>query len=116
MILLAGIFGTVRPPDAIKKWSPTGEVGGLFLFLNTILKLMIYGAGIYALFNFIFAGWSFMSSGGDAQKMEKAWGLIWQSLLGLLVAAGSFVLAAVVGLIIFGDAKAIIVPKLYKPQ
>lgn len=109
------IIGEIAPPAGVKKWGG-GGVGGLFLFLNAVLKLLIYGAGVYALFNFVFAGWSFLTAGGDSQKMQKAWGLIWQSLLGLLIAAGSFVIAAVVGLLIFGDPSAILVPRLYGPD
>ena len=112
-VLAADLFGRVTPPAAVGKYG-TGP-GGLFLFINNILKLLIYGAGLFALFNFILAGYGFMAAGGDADRMAQAWAKIWQSLLGLAVAAGAFVIAGVVGLIIFGDPKAILQPKLYTP-
>jgi len=112
-VFAADLIGKVTPPAAIGKYSPGPE--GLFSFINNILKLLIYGAGLFALFNFIFAGYGFITAGGDAEKMNIAWSKIWQSILGLLVAAGAFVIAGVIGLIIFGDAGAILQPKLYKP-
>jgi hypothetical protein len=72
--------------------------------LNLILQTLIVGAGIYALFNLVLAGYSFMSAGDDPKKIEGAWAKIWQTLLGLAVAAGAFVLAAIFGRLLFGSA------------
>lgn len=102
------IFGTINPPDAIK-----GEAGiGLGKLLDTTLKLLIVGAGIYSLFNLIFAGYAFMSAGEDAKKVAGAWAKIWQSMLGLAVAAGAFVLAAIFGKLIFGQWDFILNPQI----
>jgi hypothetical protein len=113
--LPAGIFGTIKPPDQLVGKYDTATPQGLFTFLNNIMKLMIYGAGLFALINFILAGYGFLSANGDSQKVEQAFAKIWQSLIGLLIAAGAFILAGVIGLIVFGDASAILQPKLYKP-
>lgn len=105
---LADIFGTIRPPDAIKG---TAEEG-LGKLLNTTLKLLIVGAGIFSLFNLVFAGYAFMSAGDDAKKVAGAWAKIWQSMLGLAIAAGAFVLAAIFGKLIFGRWDFIINPAI----
>lgn len=103
-------FGTVRPPEAVSNF---GDVeGGLGTFLNRILLVMIVGAGIYSLFNFVMAGYSFLSAGDDSKKVEAAWAKIWQTALGLAVAAGAFVLAAIFGMLIFGRADAILNPTI----
>lgn len=110
----AGIFGQINPPPGVDKYtSSQGE--GLIKLLNNILKLMIIGAGIFALVNFVVAGYGFMNAGGDAKKVEAAWAKVWQSLLGLLITAGAFTIAAVAGQIIFGDWSAILQPKIYEP-
>ena len=114
-LLPAGIFGTIKPPDAIGKYD-TNTPQGLFTFINNVMKIMIVGAGIFALINFILAGYMFISANGDAQKVEQAFAKIWQSLIGLMIAAGAFILAGVVGLLVFGDASAILQPKLYAPD
>lgn len=104
-------FGTVSPP-------PTGYGGvfsGLVPFLNNILRLLFVIAGLFAFFNLVIAGFQFMSAGGDSKAIEKAWSRIWQSLIGLLIIVGSFLLAAIFGYILFGDATAILQPKIWGP-
>jgi len=113
--LAANFFGQIKPPPGVDKYSGTGGEG-LITFLNNILKLLVVGAGIFALLNFIIAGYGFMSANGDAQKITNAWAKIWLSSLGLLVAAGSFTLAAIFGRLIFGNWDAILLPKIYGPQ
>jgi len=73
---------------------------------------MIVIAGVYALFNLIFAGYAFMSAGDDAKKVAGAWAKIWQSLWGLAIAAGAFVLAAIFGQLIFRQWDFILNPQI----
>jgi hypothetical protein len=89
--------------------------GGLILFLTNILRLVFVAAGLFAFINLILAGFQFMSAGGDAKQVEKAWGKIWQSLMGLILVVGSFALAALFGYLLFGDAGFILNPKIYAP-
>lgn len=113
---MLGPFGQITPPPFI---GPNGygdlTAGGLVQFLNNILRLMIMAAGIFALFNLVIAGYGFMSAGGDPKGIENAWNKIWQSLLGLVIVLGSFVLAAIFGYLLFGDPMAILQPKIYGP-
>lgn len=88
---------------------------GLITFLNNILRLVFVVAGLYALLNLIIAGYSFMSAGGDPKAVEKAWAKIWQSLIGLLIIVASFLLAALFGWLLFGNASAILTPTIYGP-
>jgi len=108
---LADIFGTINPPFPIANIEAGAGIGRL---LNTVFKLMIIIAGVYALFNLIFAGYAFMSAGDDAKKVAGAWAKIWQSLWGLAIAAGAFVLAAVFGQLIFGQWDFILNPQIPK--
>jgi len=110
-------IGPINPPPGIKEWIGVGggEVPGLIPFANALLKLTITLAGLYAFFNLVIAGYQFMSAGGDAKKVGEAWSKIWQSLIGLLIVAGSFVLAAIFGWLLFGNAGAILNPKIYGP-
>jgi|SRR3990170_2878693 len=94
----------------------TGTAGeGLITLLNNMVRLAIVAAGIYAFFNLILAGYAFLSAGGDPKNITKAWEKIWQTLLGLMIVAGSFVLAAIFGWVIFHDATALLSPKVYGP-
>lgn len=95
-------FGQVIPPAQVTAFSnsPGAGIGKLIQYG---VWLLIITACIYALFNFIIAGYSFMSAGDDSKKISSAWAQIWQTVLGLAVAAGAFVLAAIFGSIIFKD-------------
>ncbi|MCX6791740.1 MAG: hypothetical protein NT149_01750 [Candidatus Gottesmanbacteria bacterium] len=89
--------------------------GGLILFLTNILRLVFVAAGMFAFINLILAGFQFMGAGGDSKAIEKAWGKIWQSLMGLILVVGSFALAALFGYLLFGNAGFILNPKIYGP-
>ncbi|MCK4588585.1 hypothetical protein KAT60_02090 [Candidatus Woesebacteria bacterium] len=113
-ILANNLFGEVKPPANIVGFEGLRE-GGLTTFINNILKLLIVGAGIYAVINLVLAGYAFMSAGDDPKKMEGAWQKIFQTLIGLAFAAGAFVLAAIFGQLIFGDPDALLQLKIFGP-
>ena len=92
------------------------EEGGLGKFLNNIFILITAGAGIFALFNFIMAGYAYMSSNGDEKKIEQAWSKIWQSVIGLTIVGSAFLIAALAGWILFDDPSFILKPKIYGPN
>lgn len=96
-------FGTVTLPSEVQaKYgsSPGQAIGNL---IQIVIWLLIIGAGLYALINLVLAGYSFMAAGDDAKKVAGAWAMIWQTILGLAVSAGAFVLAALFGQLIFGS-------------
>lgn len=94
------LFGNIKPPPGIDKYitatagQPAGA--GLFLFLSNLFKLAAVIGGIYVIFQFITAGYAYISANGDVKKTEAAWNKIWQSILGLVIISSAFVLAGVV--------------------
>ena len=110
MIVLAADLGIVSPPDGIASFEETAGLAG---FIGNILKTLIVLAGVYAVFNFVLAGYSFMSAGDDPKKVQGAWQKIWQTLIGLIFAAGAFVIAALAGQLIFKDANALLQIKIF---
>jgi hypothetical protein len=110
---LANVIGTINPPAAITSRFGTAETGGLGLFMNLIVNLLIAGAGIYAFINFILAGYDFISAGGDSKKVGAAWGKITNTITGLVIIAASFVFAALLGLLLFGNTTALLNPVLF---
>jgi hypothetical protein len=104
-------FGTIAEPGPLGRFGGL-ENGALGAFLTLMFRVFIIGAGLYALLNLILAGYAFMSAGGDPKQIQGAWAKIWQTLLGLAVTAGAFVLAAIFGLLIFGDSNAILNPTI----
>lgn len=106
-LIAANPFGQITAPTTNFNSDPGLAVGEL---IQLVLRLLIIGAGIYALFNLVLAGYAFMSAGDDSKKVAGAWAKIWQTLLGLAFAAGAFVLAAIFGQLIFGKWDFILSP------
>ncbi|HWA52311.1 MAG TPA: hypothetical protein VG895_04610 [Patescibacteria group bacterium] len=104
-------IGHVPLPTALSNFGDVSG-GGIGKFLNLVLKLLIVGGGIYALFNLVLAGYAFLSAGDDPKKVEGAWARIWQTAIGLLFMAGAFVLAAIFGKLIFNDWTFILNPQI----
>ena len=113
-MILSSPFGSVGLPGPLTTFGEL-QAGGLGKFINLFIQLLIIGAGVYALFNFILAGYGFLSAGDDAGKMAGAWSKIYQSVLGLAVAAGSIVLAAIFGWLLFRDTNALLQPTIITP-
>jgi hypothetical protein len=109
-LLAQNPFGNIEAPQtAFSGMSGAEAIGSL---IERILQLLIVGAGIYALFNLVMAGYAFMSAGDDAKKVAGAWAKIYQTLLGLTFSAGAFVLAAIFGQLVFGDPMFILHPQI----
>ena len=106
----SSIFGQVKPPPGV-----TPGVSGLGNLLGAMLRIMVVIAGIWALFNFILAGYQFIQAGGDSKAVSAAWARIWQSMVGIIIVAASFLFAAIIGQIFFGSPTAILSPKLITP-
>jgi flagellar biosynthesis protein FlhB len=102
-------FGPISPP-AGTQFGTTGNEA-LVNFLNKIFQVLIVIAGVYAVLNLILAGYQFISAGGNPENVEKAWSRIWQTLVGLLIVAGAFVIAGIVSFLLFGDAGKILNPQ-----
>ncbi len=105
------IFGQISPPTG--NYSP--DITGLTQLTTNLLRLAILGAGLWAFLNIIIAGFSFLTAGGDPKKVAAAWERIYLSITGLVVIVASFILAAIVGYLIFGDPLFILKPQIYKP-
>jgi hypothetical protein len=115
-----GIFGNITNPFApagldVPAYSTSTQGQGLITILASLLRLSVVLAGVYTLFNIILAGYGFLSAGGDPKLIQKSWERIWRSILGLVIVAGSYLIAMIIGWIIFGDINAIVYPRIYTP-
>jgi hypothetical protein len=114
IIAQADIWGRIGRPSFLTNLG--GDPGaGIGRLINVGLNVLVVGAGIYALFNFVLAGYSFMSAGGDPGKIANAWAKIWQTAVGLALVAGTLVIAAIFGELIFDDPTFFITPSIPTP-
>jgi Type IV secretion system pilin len=95
-------LGTLTPPtDAfapVQGMVGVDAVGGpIAEFISNFLGFMTGLAGIMFLIYMIFAGLSWVSSGGDKGKVEAARSQMTQAALGLVVVIAAYAIAGVVG-------------------
>ncbi len=112
-------FGKVSPPPAVAAYDVAAGGGGnigLFLFISNAIKLVAIIAGLFSLFNIIFAGFTYITNSGDTNAVETAWKSIYMSLIGLILIVGSFTITAVISWLIFGDAMFILNPTIQGPS
>ena len=107
-------FGEVSPPPGLDLGS--GGVEDIPILVTILLRTLIVIAGVYSVINFILAGFAYISAGGDSKRIQDATAKIWQTVLGLVVAAGAFVIAGVIGSILFGDPGALLDIKIFVPN
>lgn len=107
-------IGKITPPANLPELFITGDpkLTGLISLINTLLRVTFIIAGLWSFMNIILAGFGFLSAGGDDKKIAKSWAQMWQSLIGLLIIVSSFVIAAIIGIVLFNDPSAILVPKI----
>lgn len=112
-------FGAITNPlgkyNSYGELNATGTHGGLIAFISNVLKFVTIAAGLFALLNLIIAGFTYISSGSDSKKTTEAWARIYMSLIGLVLIVGAYAIAAILGLLLFGRADAILNPTIYGP-
>ncbi len=105
---LFGILGEIKAPDGPSKYGQTAQ--GLFTFLGNLFRLGLVVASIYAIFQFIQAGYLYMS--GDPKKIDQAWNKIYQTMIGLVIISAAF---ALVGIISYIVGTNLLNPTIYGP-
>lgn len=92
--LLAQI-GTITPPDSIPDpgANPTVFIAGI---IRAGIQLLLIVSFIAALLWTMFAGFRFITSGGDPKSTGQAWTQIYWGLVGMLIVGGSFAIIILV--------------------
>jgi len=106
------IFGTIAPPPGVDKYNPPGGGIGIVPFMSNLIRVATIVAGIWSMINFILAGFYYVTSGDNKSNIEKANDKMTRTVIGLLIIVASYTIAALIGLIIFGDATFILNPQL----
>lgn len=106
------IFGKIDKP--IRYEGLDDPSSGLIFFLTNVINFIIILAGIFTLVNFVSAGYGYLTGAGDPQKTANAGKKILQSLLGLVIVAAAFVIAALIGRILFDNTDALLNLLIFK--
>ncbi|MEX0896303.1 MAG: hypothetical protein WDZ94_05245 [Patescibacteria group bacterium] len=112
----SSVLGGVRRPSSVNLFNVrtdgTGDGIGIVLFISNLLTLFTIIAGIWVMFNILRAAYMFISSAGDTGTYEKVRELLTTSVIGVTIIASAYILAGLIGWIIFGDPTFILRPTL----
>lgn len=114
-------IGGVKAPPGVARFDRSiinngGDPGvqniGIILFISNLLKVFTIIAGIWAMFNLIMGGYTFITSMSDAGAAEKVKTSITMTVIGIAIIAGAYIIAGLIGALMFGDPNFILQPEL----
>jgi uncharacterized membrane protein len=117
------IIGNITPPEQLTGtggYGPdvtgqTGDGGGLIGLVSNIIKAIMVVGGVWAFINFVIAGITFVISADKPDDIKAANSKMTNSLIGLVIMTSSFVIAGLIGYLLYGNAGALLNPTLYGP-
>lgn len=68
--------------------------------ISTVIGVMTAVAALYFIFQFIIAGYQWISSGGEKNNLEEARNKITNSLIGLIIVVGAWIIIGIIGKIV----------------
>jgi len=109
----SAIIGGVTAPDAISNInSKSGGDIGLIFFLSRAINFANIVAGILVMINFVSSGFLYITGASSASNMSKINQKMMWSIVGILMIIGSYTLAAIFGVVFYGDPTFIINPTI----
>lgn len=110
------IIGTIEAPAGVAAFdAASGGQIGLFLFISRMITLATIVAGIWILFNFILAGYTYISAQGNTKANEEVKNKLTYSVVGLVLIVVSYIAVGMLGLIFFGRADFFLNPDICGP-
>jgi hypothetical protein len=107
-------LGQITKPQGVAQFDAAAGGGiGLLVFISTLIQIFTVVAGVWVFFQFLMAGYEFLISNGDTAAYGKARDRITMSVLGLIIITAAYTIAALVGLLFFGDATYILNPQIF---
>ena len=112
------IFGEINLPEGISRYDAQagGDTIGLLSFFSNLINLFTIIMGLYVVYNFIMAGYLYITSAGDSGAHAKVREKITWSIVGLAVIALAYTIVGIIGLVFFGDAGFILNPTIIGPD
>lgn len=99
-------IGTINPPDATKNLKENQFANDpipIYAFINWGLTIFTVIAGIWILFNVVFAAFEYFGGNGDPGTHQKVRQRITNSLIGFILIIMAYSITALVATMLFGD-------------
>ena len=115
------LFGNAEAPKGVADFNKqAGGDGsnaiGILFFISNMIKLVTVVAGVFVLFNFISAGFEYVTSAGDSSAANKVRDKITMSIIGLIIIVGSYTVIALLSMVFFGSPDYILNPVISGPN
>ena len=101
------VVGQITIPGGVPS-----EVGKTGDFVSAIVRFFMVVAGVFTLWQFLSGGFQFISSAGDKGKIAEATQKLTMSITGLVVMTASFIIIAILSMILFGNPTEILSPSI----
>jgi hypothetical protein len=110
-------FGQVSPPPGVASFNEqVGDGGiGIFIFIDNLVTIFTVVAGLWVMFNFLLAGFSYITGSGDSSSHQKVRDLITMSVIGLVIMVSAYTIIGILGLLFFGEAGYFLNPTITGP-
>jgi hypothetical protein len=109
------VFGTINVPQGVAEYNTAAGGIGILLFVSRIVQLIFIVGGIIVVYNFISAGFVYLTSEGDSKAHEKVKNQVTYSVIGLVMLVLSFGFASLLGTLFFGDPTFFLNPVIQGP-
>ncbi len=114
------IIGGISPPKGVDSfnrqvWRDASVVGkyiGIFYFVSAGLRLFFIIAGLLVFGNFIYSGFIYITQAGNSKTHTEVKERITFSVVGLVIMVSAFIVASLIGAIVFGDVGFILNPNI----
>lgn len=104
-----------NPLETVSPGGYTNVGTGLPSFITNVITIIFIAGGLYAFFNLMIAGFSYITAAGDTKKIEAATQSINTTLIGLVIMVAAAAITGIVSFVLFGSATAILAPKIMGP-
>ncbi len=82
------IFGNV--PNPYKRWGYEPTSGALGTFINNIITTAMIVGGLAFFFMLIYGGYSYLTSAGNEDAIERSGKIITYAAIGIIIVAGAW--------------------------
>ena len=107
----SAIIGKVYAPQGVRDYN-VGNGNGLIAFASVLIRVINIVAGSWVIFHFVYAGWIQITMMGDNKAYTDMKDRLTFAFIGLIIMAGSYSMAGIIGYAFYGDPTFILNPKL----
>lgn len=107
------IVGPIEPPRGVENYTAaSGADIGLIFLISNLIRFFTLLAGLWIIINIILAGYQYITGGGKSEVHSKVKDKFTMSAIGFVLMIAAYAVAALVGLIFFGDPTYILSPTI----